>query len=212
MRNLLILVMALSLFATGASASDLIITGVVDGPLPGGLPKAVELKACADIADLSIYGVGCANNGGGTDGEEFTFPADSAVEGQFIYLATEADSFSAFFGFAPDYTDGSAPNQNGDDAIELFMNGSVVDVVGDINVDGTGTAWEYLDGWVYRVDGTGPDGTTFVLANWTFSGPNALDGETSNATAATPFPIGTYLCGVTAVQSSTWGVVKALYR
>ncbi|MCP4942037.1 MAG: hypothetical protein GY924_08680, partial [Planctomycetaceae bacterium] len=29
-------------------------------------------------------------------------------------------------------------------------------------------------------------------ANWTFSGPNALDGESDNATAATPFPVGTY--------------------
>jgi predicted extracellular nuclease len=32
-----------------------------------------------------------------------------------------------------------------------------------------------------------------LLANWTFSGPNALDGETSNDTAAVPFPIGSYL-------------------
>ena len=214
MRQLVMVVIALSLVATGASASDLIITGVIDGPLTGGIPKAVELIACADIADLSIYGVGCANNGGGTDGEEFTFPADSAVEGQFIYVATEAPQFTVFFGFAPDYTDGSAPNINGDDAIELFMNGSVVDVFGDINVDGTGEPWDHLDGWTYRVDETGPDGTTFVLANWYFSGINALDGETTNATAAVPFPLGTFVCpgGVSATESTTWGVVKSLYR
>ena len=42
------------------------------------------------------------------------------------------------------------------------------------------------------VNETGPDGSTFVLANWMFSGPDALDGETSNDTATTPFPIGTY--------------------
>ena len=65
-------------------------------------------------------------------------------------------------------------------------------VDGDVYVDGTGEPWEHLDGWAYRVDETGPDGETFVLANWFFSGPNALDGETSNATAAVPFPIGTY--------------------
>jgi len=210
---LVIVAIALSLVATGASASDLIITGVVDGPLTGGIPKAVELRACADIADLSIYGVGCANNGGGSDGEEFTFPADSAVEGQFIYLATEVDEFTAFFGFAPDYTDGSAPNNNGDDAIELFMNGSVVDVFGDINLDGTGTPWDYLDGWVYRVAGTGPDGTTFVLSNWSYSGVNGLEGGTTNATCDFPFPIGTYDCaGASPAESTTWGVMKALYR
>jgi len=81
---------------------------------------------------------------------------------------------------------------NGDDAIELFMNASVIDVFGDINVDGTGEPWEYMDGWAYRVDGTGPDGSTFVLDNFFYSGPNALDGETSNATAQFPFPTGTY--------------------
>ena len=63
------------------------------------------------------------------------------------------------------------------------MNGTVVDVFGEIAVDGTGQPWEHLDGWTYRVNDTGADGSTFVLANWTFSGPNALDGETTNATA-----------------------------
>ncbi|MBD3368396.1 MAG: endonuclease I, partial [Candidatus Eisenbacteria bacterium] len=163
MKQLLIIALALSLFATGAGASDLVITGVIDGPLTGGLPKAIEVKACADIADLSIYGLGSANNGGGTDGEEFTFPADSAVEGQFIYVSNEDVQFQAFFGFAPDYIDYASTSINGDDAVELFMNGGVVDVFGEIDVDGTGEPWEHLDGWAYRVDQTGPDGSTFVL-------------------------------------------------
>jgi predicted extracellular nuclease len=180
-------------FASPAKADDtsLLITGVIDGPLTGGVPKAIEFYVINDIADLSTYGFGSANNGGGSDGEEFTFPAVAATAGTFIYVASETIGFTDFFGFAPDYTS-SAASINGDDAIELFENGVVVDVFGDINVDGTGEPWEYMDGWAYRVDGTGPDGDTFVLANWTFSGPNALDGETTNATAATPFPIGTY--------------------
>ena len=48
---------------------SLVITGVYDGPLTGGVPKGIELYVTADIADLSVYGVGAANNGGGTDGE-----------------------------------------------------------------------------------------------------------------------------------------------
>lgn len=174
-----------------AHAQDLVITGVVDGPLSGGVPKAIELCALGDIADLSAYGVGSANNGGGTDGEEFTFPAGAIAAGTYIYVASEQSGFSSFFGFSPDFTTGAA-SINGDDAIELFFNDAVVDVFGDINVDGTGQPWEYLDGWVYRADGTGPDGTTFVPGNWSYSGPNALDGETSNATAAVPFPLGSY--------------------
>ncbi|MCP5010783.1 MAG: Ig-like domain-containing protein, partial [Aestuariibacter sp.] len=174
-----------------SGGSDLIITGVIDGPLTGGIPKAIELYVTNDIADLSSYGIGSANNGGGTDGEEFTFPAVSATAGDYIYVASEAVAFADWFGFAPNYTS-SAASVNGDDAIELFESGAVIDTFGDIDVDGNGEPWEYLDGWAYRVDGTGPDGATFVLANWTFSGPNALDGESDNATAATPFPVGTY--------------------
>jgi predicted extracellular nuclease len=185
----------LAAFASPAMAQDLLISGVVDGPLTGGIPKAVEIFVINNIADLSTCGVGSANNGGGSDGEEFTFPAGGAAAGSFLYLATEATEFTNFFGFAPDYTNGSAPSVNGDDAIELFCGGAVIDVFGDINVDGSGQPWEYTDGWAYRNDGTGPDGTTFVLANWSFSGPNALDGETSNDTATTPFPVGTYAGG-----------------
>lgn len=171
---------------------NLLITGVVDGPLTGGTPKAIEVYVLNDIADLSIYGVGAANNGGGSDGQEFTFPADAVTAGTFLYVASESTDFTTFFGFAPNYTS-SVASINGDDAIELFMDGEVVDVFGDINVDGSGEAWEYTDGWAYRNNYTGPDGSTFVLANWSFSGTNALDGESTNATATTPFPIGSYV-------------------
>jgi hypothetical protein len=185
-------VIALTTLSTPVAASDLVITGVVDGPLTGGVPKAIEVYALNNIADLSVYGLGSANNGGGTDGEEFTFPAVAATAGQFLYVASESTGFTSFFGFAPDYTS-SAASINGDDAIELFHNGFVVDVFGDINVDGSGQPWDHIDGWAYRDDDTGPDCSTFLLANWSFSGINALDGETTNGTAATPFPIGTFL-------------------
>ena len=176
---------------SAVQAQDIVITGVVDGPLPGGVPKAIELCVLNDVTDLSVYGLGSANNGGGSDGEEFTFPAVAASAGTFIHVSSESDNFSAFFGFEPSYTSGMAAI-NGDDAIELFQSGAVADIFGDIDTDGTGEPWDHIDGWAYRNDGSGPDGNAFVLANWFFSGTNALDGETSNGTAATPFPIGAY--------------------
>jgi hypothetical protein len=205
----LLTILAISLLASTAFG-QLVITGVVDGPLSGGLPKAIELCAVEDIADLSVYGLGSANNGGGTDGVEFVFPADSAVEGQFIYVASEDVGFAEFFGFAPDYVDGAA-NINGDDAIELFLNEVVVDLFGDINVDGTGEPWEHLDGWAYRVDNT-PDSPIFMIDDWFFSGPDALDGEVSNDTAVTPFPIGTWQfeSGV-ATEAKSLTAVKSLF-
>ncbi len=191
MRNSFLVLTALMAMASSVAAQELVISGVIDGPLTGGIPKAVEIYVVSNVADLSVFGVGGANNGGGTDGEEFTFPAVAATAGDFIYVASEATGFTTFFGFAPDYTSFAA-SINGDDAIELFKNGSVTDVFGDINVDGSGEAWEYLDGWAYRVSGTGPDASTFALGNWTFSGPNALDGESNNGSAAAPFPIATF--------------------
>ncbi len=193
-----VLIMFLLLIGVSLNAQDMVISGVIDGPLSGGIPKAIEVYVVNDIADASIYGLGSANNGGGSDGQEFTFPAESFSSGDYILVASEDVAFADFFGFAPDYVS-DVSNINGDDAIELFMNDNVVDVFGDINVDGSGEPWEYLDGWAYRVDGTGPDGSTFVLNNFTYSGPNALDGETSNDDAAIPFPIKTY----TAEASST---------
>ena len=178
-------------------AMALILTGVVDGPLSGGVPKAAEIYVTQDVDDLSLYAIGSANNGGGTDGAEF-YLTGSASAGDFLYVASETDGFTSFFGFAPDFTSG-ALGINGDDAVELFYdddgevggNGAVViDTFGE--TDATPGPWDYQDGWAYRMDGTGPDGSTFVLDNWTFSGVDALDGETTNETAQTPFPIGTY--------------------
>lgn len=175
--------------AGAAPGETLIITGVVDGPLSGGLPKAIELYAVTDIADLSDFGVGSANNGGGTDGQEFTFPVASLSAGDYIYLATETTGFDTFFGFPPTYTSAAAASINGDDALEVFHDGVVVDTFGEPDVDGTGQAWEYLDGWAKRLDRVAS--ASFDVSNWTFSGPNALDGESSNATAATPYPVET---------------------
>lgn len=184
----LLLTISISFFSLG---QDLIITGVYDGPLSGGTPKGVELFVLNDIADLSIYGLGSANNGGGSDDEEFEFPADNVVAGTYIYVTANASEFNTFFGFSANYDAGSAVNINGDDAIELFLNDAAVDVFGDINTDGTGEAWEHTDGWAYRKDGSTPS-TTFNVNDWNFSGTDAFDGESTNASAANPFPTGTF--------------------
>ncbi|WP_309386527.1 PEP-CTERM sorting domain-containing protein [Cerasicoccus frondis] len=213
MKKTALLLSASALLALNANA-QLIITGVFDGPLSGGIPKTVELYATEAIPDLSIFGLGAANNGGGTDGEEFTF-SGSASSGQFIYVDLDATAFENFFGFTPDFTDSNATNVNGNDAVELFKNGTVIDVFGDINANGSGLAWDYLDGWAYRIDGTGPDGSTFNVGNWYYSGINALDGETTNATAATPFPIGTYAVPEPSTYAMIAGIMMlglAIYR
>lgn len=194
MKKIYLSVLALIALSVGYS-QDLLISGAYDGPLTGGTPKGIELYVLNNIADLSIYGIGSANNGTGTDGEEFTFPAVAATAGDYIYITTDSTKFYEFFSIAPDFISGSMAI-NGDDAVELFMNGAVVDLFGDINVDGSGTSWDYLDGWAYRMDGFGPS-TTFTDSEWTYSGIDVFDGQTTNATSPTPFPIGTYAATLT---------------
>ena len=181
------------IMANGSTFDSLIISGVADATLPGGLPKCIEFYAIYDIADLSTYGFGSANNGGGTDGEEFTFPAMALAAGSTYKVATDSVNYFTFFGEYPNNVASFPANVNGDDAIELFHNGVVIDVFGDINMDGTGEAWEYLDSWTYRNNNSFPNGGVFNIAEWSFGGINVLDGATDNATSANPFPIGTFM-------------------
>lgn len=183
---------ALSGNVFGAPTNALVLTGAFDGPLTGGTPKGVEIYVLQDIPDLSVFGISGVFNGGGSSNGNiaFSFPAEAATAGSFIYVTANADNFNAFFGFAANFVS-TTVNINGDDAIELYENGVIIDTFGDVNTDGTGEPWDYLDGWAKRVDGTGPDGTTFVLANWTFSGINQLEGGITNETTTVPFPLGT---------------------
>ena len=166
----------------------LIITGVIDGPLPRGLPKAVELHVTANIPDLSIYGVGFANNGKGSDGVEFTFPSQPATAGSFLTIAYEEIEFEAYFDKKPDFVTGKL-NINGDDAIELFYDDQVIDVYGEVNV--AGGEWNYLDGWSYRRNASTPS-AVFNTSDWTLSGINAVDNCVSNSNCSSAFPAQTY--------------------
>ena len=188
----------------GAVTNSMMITGAYDGSLTGGTPKGIELYVFKDIADLSLYGISSVSNGNGSTAGtiEFPFPSVAVTSGTFIYVSTEDTNFTTFFGMAPTYTTGVV-SINGDDSIELYENGQIIDVFGDVNKDGSGETWDYVDGWAYRKSNTGPEGTTFTSANWTYSGVNQLEGGTNNATSTSPFPIGTYTNATASVNNNS---------
>ncbi|MGB0993395.1 MAG: PEP-CTERM sorting domain-containing protein [Akkermansiaceae bacterium] len=190
MKKTLTTLATLAALATSSQAS-LVIHGAIDGPLAldgnGGDPKALLFRATADIANLSIYGVGVANNGGGSDGEEFTGFSGSILAGDIIAItldATHSTFLNNNFTIAQTYEDGIA-NINGDDPFELYQSGSVIDTYGDVALDGTGEAWEYTDSFAYR---TGGAAGAFDINNYSLAGINALDGldEAGTATALAP--------------------------
>ena len=181
------------LFLSGAaSAQDLYLSVIMDGDLAGGLPKAVRVCATADINDLSLYGIGSANNGVGTDGQEYTFEGELDA-GDCLWVSSESMGFTTFFGCPPDVTSG-AININGNDAIELYFNGSVVDLYGLADVNGSGECWEYSNGYAYRQTSMSNNGlfdSTCTSADWIYSGPGGLIGI-SNYAELSGQPFGPY--------------------
>ena len=166
------------LLLASSSQAAFVITAVVDGDLSGGNPKAVILQATTSVSDLSVWGLGSANNGGGSDGIEFTFPAGTASAGDTFVITGNPVSQDFFANnFVQNFTllnGGQSANINGDDAIELFNGENVVDIFGDINTDGTGEDWEYKDGFAQRTGGSAGD---FDLNNYSINN-GSFDGMT----------------------------------
>lgn len=113
--------------------------GVADFTVPeaGSNGKMLHFYVSNDIADLSTYGIGSANNGGGTDGQEYTFPVMAANAGDHILLARSLTALTNYFvnldQFDIKLEDALFPDANGDDAYELFLNGSVIETFGDVD-------------------------------------------------------------------------------
>jgi hypothetical protein len=78
----------------------------------------------------------------------------------------------------------SVANGNGNDAIELFMNGDLtsVEVYGDLEFEGGSSNfdfdWAYTDSWAYK----NADGT------WNTATPNCTDNSETSATSDCPYP------------------------
>ena len=187
------------------SNASLILTGVIDGDLTGGNPKAVVITATAAIADLSAYGLGAANNGGGTDGQEATF-AGSVAAGQTILVVASNDNSDFFTNNYSDsfviFVSSNGAGINGDDAVELFFEGAVIDTYGDPDTNGDGETWDYTDGYAVRIGGAAG---AFDQANYasSFQGLDTLDEAQHISTIGTAF-------GFTPVPEPSIALLSAL--
>ena len=170
---------------TAQITNDLSLQGVIDFSVPSGGNdgKAIHLVATADIADLSVFGIGVANNGGGTDGLEYSLDPVSASNGDDILVARSVEAMSAYFADCYSAFDiimiaNGKIDQNGNDAIELYEGETVIETFGDVDVDGTDETWEYLDSWAYKVGDT-----------WTYGAVNCTDGSETTLSSNCIYPI-----------------------
>jgi hypothetical protein len=192
----------LTLFSNMLIAQSLELKGVIVFESGGSQGKALHLFVNADIPDLSFYGVGVANNGGGTDGIEYQFPVQAVSAGSHIFLPRNTTWMTNYF-INLDVFDfvieTGLATQNGDDAVELFDNvvpdgvggwiGSVIETFGDLNCapssDGTTTTCPsfqyYGNSWAYKESGV-----------WTYGGIDCTGTGTVNTantqTSSCPYP------------------------
>lgn len=154
--------------------------------------KAIELFAKEELTSQTIYNfaLGSANNGNGSDGIEHSLSTLGTIPRQSCwFVANDTVRFKKFF----DLADGEVPllevddlNFNGNDAVELFENGQLVDVFGFQDEDGEGTGWEYTDGWAKRK--SGGSSIDFGVDDWNYGGVGVLDADL-NSNSNNPYPL-----------------------
>ena len=168
---------AAALLASGSASASLIISGVVDGGESGGIPKAIELVATENIADLSVFSVGRFTNGGSSLTSETALPSIALSAGDFFYITggTSSETILENAGFTVDdsYNNLTVANINGDDLVAVTNgSGTVLDIFGQA---GQGDTNFYADSVALRnSSSTTPDATgsvdaadNFTIIAWT---------------------------------------------
>ncbi|MFT6935480.1 MAG: hypothetical protein ACJAUQ_001876 [Maribacter sp.] len=98
------------------------------------------------------------------DLSEYTIPEKST-----LVIAADAEEFLNVYGFSPDVTGGSnsPADSNGDDNLQLIDPfGTVIDVFGEVGVDGTGTNHEFEDGRAIRKPEVNKANSVYTFAEW----------------------------------------------
>jgi len=129
-------ILALLLCSLPAQAvpSDLFFSEYVEGTSNN---KALEIfNGTGAAIDLSFYGVSIFSNGNTTANTQISFSGVLGNNSVFVLADTDADTVILN---VADQTTG-ASLYNGDDAVALLNNGTLIDVIGQIGVD-PGSQW-----------------------------------------------------------------------
>jgi hypothetical protein len=150
---------------------QLLISEVADPAGTGGdIGRFVELYNAGSTAiDLAANGWTLSKQING--GTWYDLPLTGTVAASSVrVIACNADDFQAVYGFMPDQSSGTVSG-NGDDAYFLYCggnhtNGALVDLYGEVNTDGSDTAWDYEDSRAVRKNHILSPNTLWTASEW----------------------------------------------
>ncbi|MCF8381099.1 MAG: hypothetical protein K9H49_16115 [Bacteroidales bacterium] len=158
---------------------ELFISEVAD-PADNANARFVELfnsgATTIDLTAANLY-LSRQSNGGTTWGD---VQITGTVDAGKTFVLGLATTFEAAYGFAPDQVT-SILSSNGDDAYFIYKGGdhttgTLFDVYGALDTDGTGLPWEFLDGRAERNFGVNLPNTIWSALEWTVTMPTNVAG------------------------------------
>lgn len=154
--------------------SELIISGVFAGNRPSLTgPRGIEVYALDTILDMSIYSISIDQAGGSGSANVYNFLGGTLNKGEYRYITNDVNEFGNLFGFF--FIGSNVPgfdNLDGNDAVELNINGNVVDRYGGTVpnlVTDYNEIWSYQDGWAYRNSGTVANNGMFNSVDFSYN-------------------------------------------
>jgi hypothetical protein len=169
------IVMSLSI---SARAQDGLFISEVTDPADDYNGRFIEIyNAGPDTVDFDMVTLYLSRQSNGGTGWGDVQLAGTVAAGKTFVLG--GSLFEAIYGFPPDQVTGIITG-NGDDAYFLFRNGdhtagSLHDIYGAIDTDGTGEPWEYEDSRAVRVESVTAPRTIWDSAEWDITPADVLD-------------------------------------
>ncbi len=166
--------------ATTAEADipDIIISEVSD---PGDeyTGRFIELfNAGTEMIDFSSTTIFLSRQANGSTWYDLQLTGSISPNETYV-VATNAAFSTTHYSFTPDVTNGSF-NGSGDDAVFLYLNanhetGTLIDIYGVIDIDGTGEDWDYTDKQALRKNTVTSPNSTWTASEWTITAADVAD-------------------------------------
>lgn len=169
------IVMSLSI---SAQAQDGLFISEVTDPADDYSGRFIEIyNAGSETVDFNIVTFYLSRQSNGGTGWGNVQLVGTVPPGETFVLG--GSSFEAIYGFPPDQVTGIITG-NGNDAYVLFRDGdhttgTIHDIYGTIDTDGTGTLWEYTDSRAVRVEEIMAPRTIWNAVEWEIGPANVLD-------------------------------------